>query len=288
MDSNREKLPNCNNITLAANVEPLMDFSVINPDNYSNVSVEFALRFYRSKFPKKLIIGHININSIRNKFEILKSMLSEVLDVLMITETKLDDSFPEQQFHIEGFNIPFRLDRNRHGGGLLLYVRNNINAVFLKSYVFPDNLKAFFIEILLKSFKWLICCSYNPNRINVATYLDQIGKGLDTYSRKYKNTLLIGDFNVEPNEANLKIFCNQYKLNSLNKEPTCVKNVNKPSCIDLFLTNNSKCFEDCLTLETGLSDFQKLIVTIMKNFRSSICSKILLLLKSFKKYLWNF
>ena len=58
-------------------------------------------------------------------------MLSEVLDVLMITETKLDDSFPEQQFHIEGFNIPFRSDRDRHGGGLLLYVRNNINVVLL-------------------------------------------------------------------------------------------------------------------------------------------------------------
>ena len=169
------------------------------------------------------MIGHININSIRNKFEILRSMLSEVLDVLMITETKLDDSFPEQQFHIEGFNIPFRLDRNRHGGGLLLYVRNNINAVFLKSYVFPDNIEAFFIEILLKSCKWLICCSYNPNRINVATHLDEIGKALDTYSRKYENTLLIGDFNVEPNEANMKAFCNQYKLKSLNKKPTCFK-----------------------------------------------------------------
>ena len=62
----------------------------------------------------------------------------------------------------------------------------------------------------------------------------------------------------------MKAFCNQYKLKSLNKEPTCFKNVNKPSCIDLFLTNNSKCFKDCLTLETGLSDFHKLIVTIMK------------------------
>ena len=117
-----EKLPNCNNITLAANVERLMDFSVINSDNCSNVSVESALKFYRSKFPKKLVIGHININSIRNKFEILKSMLSEVSDVLIITETKLDDSFPEQQFHIEGFDIPFRLDRNRHGGGYMFAI----------------------------------------------------------------------------------------------------------------------------------------------------------------------
>ena len=125
MDSNREKLPNCSNITLAANVEPLMDLSIINPDNYSNVSVESALKFYRSKFPKKLRIGHININSIRSKFEILKSMFSEVLDVLMITETKLDDSSPEQQLHIEDFNMPLRLVRSRYGRGLLLYVRNN-------------------------------------------------------------------------------------------------------------------------------------------------------------------
>ena len=188
-------------------------------------------------------------------------MLSEVLDVLMITDTKLDDSFPEQQFHIEGFNIPFRLDHNRHGGGLLFYVPNNINAVLLKSHVFPDNIEAFFIEILLKSCKRLIYCSYNPNRINVAIHLGEIGKALDTYSWKYENTPLIGDFNVEPNEANMKAFCNQYRLKYLNKEPTYFKNINKPSCIDLFRTNNSKCFEDCLTLET---DFHKLIVTIMK------------------------
>ena len=62
----------------------------------------------------------------------------------------------------------------------------------------------------------------------------------------------------------MKALCNQYKLNSPNKVPTCFKNVKKLSCVDLFLTNNSKCFEDSLTLETGLSDFQKLIVTIMK------------------------
>ena len=56
------------------------------------------------------------------------------------------------------------------------------------------------------------------------------------YTRKYENTLLIDDFNVEPNEANMNVFFNQYKLKSLNKEPTCFKNVNKPSYIDLSLT----------------------------------------------------
>ena len=47
-------------------------------------------------------------------------MLTEVLDTLMISETKLDDSFSEAQFYIEGFRAPFRLDRNKHGGRILL------------------------------------------------------------------------------------------------------------------------------------------------------------------------
>ena len=172
------------------------------------------------------------------------------------------------------FVYTFRLDRNRHDVELLLYVRNNINAVLLKSSVFPDNIEAFFTEILLKSCKWLMCYSYNPNRINVATHLGETGKALDTYSKKYEKTLLISDFNVEQNEANMKVFWNQYKLKSLNKDPTCFKNVNKLSCIDLFLTNNSKCFENCLTLETGLSDFHKLIATIMKTKQVRLPPKI--------------
>ena len=81
MDSNREKLPKDNYITLTPNVEPLIDLSVFNPDNYSNESAGSVLKFYRSKYPKKLIIGHININTIRSKLEILKSMLPEVLDI---------------------------------------------------------------------------------------------------------------------------------------------------------------------------------------------------------------
>ena len=78
-----------------------------------------------------------------------------MLDILILTETTVDDSFPGQQSHIQGFNIPFRLNRNIYGGGLLLCVRNNINAVLLQICVFPDNIKAFFIEIPLKSCKWL-------------------------------------------------------------------------------------------------------------------------------------
>ena len=54
-----------------------------------------------------------------------------------------------------------------------------------------------------------------------------------------------------------KVFCNQHTFKALNEEPTCFKNFNNPSCIDLFLTNSSKSFEKCF-------NFHKLIITILK------------------------
>ena len=43
-------------------------------------------------------------------------------DVLVITETKLDNSCPTSQFLVKGFGEPFRLDRNRSGGGVMIYI----------------------------------------------------------------------------------------------------------------------------------------------------------------------
>ena len=51
-------------------------------------------------------------------------MLTRVIDISMITETKLDDTFPVSQFEIDGFSTPFRLDRNKNGGDILLYIRS--------------------------------------------------------------------------------------------------------------------------------------------------------------------
>ena len=69
-----------------------------------------------------VIIGHLNINYLQNKFEALKHIIQGKMDVLVLSETKIDDSFPLNQFLIEGFGIPFRVDRNAHGGGLIVYI----------------------------------------------------------------------------------------------------------------------------------------------------------------------
>ena len=82
--------------------------------------------------PDKLILSHVNVNSIRNKFDSLVYMLDKNVDIFLISETKLDDSSPSAQFKIEGFTTPYRYDRNDKGGVLLLYIREDIPSRLLQ------------------------------------------------------------------------------------------------------------------------------------------------------------
>ena len=69
---------------------------------------------------------------------------------------------------------------------------------------------------------------------------------------------------MEANDSAISVFSDTYDLKSLIKEPTCYKNPNKPSCIDLILTNKPRSFQHSCVIETGLSDFHKMTVTVMK------------------------
>ena len=59
-------------------------------------------------------------------------------------------------------------------------------------------------------------------------------------------------------------FCESYNLSILIREPTCYKNPKNSSCIDPFLTNSPKSFQNSSMVETGLSNFHRTIVTVMK------------------------
>ena len=63
----------------------------------------------RLQNPKNIIIGNRNINSKSRKFDQLKSLISNHVDILVLTETKLDETFTTSSFLINGFSSPFRL-----------------------------------------------------------------------------------------------------------------------------------------------------------------------------------
>ena len=61
-----------------------------------------SLKGLKIQNKNRITIGHININSLLNKFEQLREFCKDNLDILLITETKIDSSFPMAQFHIPG------------------------------------------------------------------------------------------------------------------------------------------------------------------------------------------
>ena len=65
----------------------------------------------------KVIIGNLNIISIINKFEQLKETVLKSIDIIVVTETKLDETFLDSLFLTDGFSKPYRFDRNKNGGG---------------------------------------------------------------------------------------------------------------------------------------------------------------------------
>ena len=128
---------------------------------------KITLKGIRMKNLRGLIIAYLNFNSLRNKFESLKFLIGTNVDVLVIAEMKLNGTFPTAQFLIEGFKKPFRYDRNEHGGGLLIYVREGIPTKQKTEFKFPND-----IEFLLHKKKWLLFGIYRPPSQNEKYFLE--------------------------------------------------------------------------------------------------------------------
>ena len=227
------------------------------------------LRDFKLANVNRPVIAHLNINSIRNKLEPLKAIIENNLDILLISETKLDDSFPDPQFIIDGFSPPFRVNKDTRSGGLLLYVRDhiltkeiNINSNFSLS---ADSMQGICLEINFRNRKWFLFGGYNSQKKNIGNYLDYVEKILDSHMSKYDNFLIMGDFNSETNESAMMDFCSIFNLHNLVKEPTCFKNPQNPSSIDVMLTNRPKSFLRTITVETGISDHHIMTVTVLRS-----------------------
>ena len=164
-------------------------------------------------------IGYLNITSIRNKFGFLVHQVKGNTDILMISETKLDESFPPGQYFLDGYSVLFRFDRNANGGGILLHIKEDIPSKLLS---INKNIEGFLVKInLLKKKKWLLSCSYNPTKMQKSNHLAELRESTDLYLTKYDQLLFLGDFNPGVEDSSVKIFYSSYNLTSMINRPTC-------------------------------------------------------------------
>ena len=106
-------------------------------------------------------LAYLDINSIHNKFDLLIEGLSGSVNVIMISESKIVETFPARQFLIDGYTPPYRLDRNCNGGGIIIDVRENISS---KLFEISTSIEGILIELNLRKKRWLLCGSCNPHK----------------------------------------------------------------------------------------------------------------------------
>ena len=121
---------------------------------------KIGLQEMKRNSPDRLILGHVNINSIRNKFDALTYIIGNNIDIILISETKIDDAFPTAQIFIKGFSAPYRQERNRTGGGLLLFVREDVPSRILNPKSETD-IETLSVKINFRKRRWFLNCSYN-------------------------------------------------------------------------------------------------------------------------------
>ena len=155
----------------------------------------------------KLTFGHLNINYLRNKFDQLTEMVKGFVDIFLISESKLDDSFPE---------VNSLLMATMHPSGLIgMGMEGDFCYIYIPAKVLHSDFPAdesFCAEIILYKKRWLINCSYNPHKNNICRRLEVVIKTLDSYYSKYENVIFLEDFNAGVLETGMTSFCESYNL----------------------------------------------------------------------------
>ena len=110
----------------------------------------------RKKNVDRVIIGSLNINTILSKLDQLAVIIGNSIDILTIQETKLQKGIDTDRLKMPGYHEPYRLDRNRHGGGVLIYVREDIPTKPVK-HSFTRDIEGMFIETLNDKYEIIRC-----------------------------------------------------------------------------------------------------------------------------------
>ena len=117
---------------------------------------------------------------------------------------------------------------------------------------------------------WFLFGSYHSPSQSDEYFFNHVENGLGVYSKVYDKYMLIEDFNAEESEPCLSQFLFEMNAKNVVKEPTCFKSLSNPSYIDLAITNSFSSFQNKKAISTGLSDFPKMVVSVLKyNFHRS-------------------
>ena len=242
---------------------------------------------------KGIKIASLNINSLLKHIDEIRVLLTEyTFDILAINESKIDNSISDNELHIFGYDI-IRKDRNRYGGGVVLYVRDNIPFSERKDLISKD-LEMVCIEINRPYNKsLLINVWYRPPNSDI-NFFDEYVEFLCKCQAENKELIVLGDLNCDVSKTpldnqtrKLQFLCSLYQFDQLINEPTRVTPTSA-SLIDLILTNKPENISQSGVVHLGISD-HSLIFAIRKLTlpKSGKTSPMVREVRDFKNFVQN-
>ena len=209
-----------------------------------------------------------------NKLDLIALELS-MYDIITLSETWLDQSIDTMDILIPNYQEPIRLDRNRHGGGVAVYISKSVPFVERKELQVP-NLEAIWAEVHLSKMKVLIGTFYIHPRF---ADWNLVNLAIDQAIQTCPNLILLGDFNEDmldhQKSRNIRNIMNTYNLNQLIDTPTRITN-RTSTLIDLILTTNSITCSNKGVLDPSCSDHSPIHMStsVMKVSHRSYTRKI--------------
>ena len=230
-----------------------------------------TLRLKKKQHSKSLFFAHINVNSLGNKRDYFRDILSHnLIDVLCVSETKLCDEYVYTDFHVDGYRV-HRKDRSQASGGLLVWVRSDLPHHRDSAYEFPEidcHVESMVLNFTIKKEQWFLVVTYKNPRTSSRIFVDLLS---NTYQSLFRNgtvkeVILMGDVNIDMmDRSNIMTneLCDIYGLTNVISEPTCYKSSNG-TLIDPIIVVNSQRFYKSINVKCGHSDWHNLTCCITK------------------------
>lgn len=229
-----------------------------------------------------LDIIHLNTRSIRNKVDYLSNLV-ESFQIACFSETHLDAETESSSLILDGFDEPLRKDRNRNGGGIMVYISSQIK--YIRRHDLEDaRIETIWVELKLKDIKLLLCCLYRSDfTASQSIFITEIQNSIETALDYTPHVILTGDINIDflnLTNTQLRDCMALYNLKNVISGPTRVT-VNSSTLIDPVIVSDAFSVLDSGTLDVDgfISDHKATYISIQINLNMS---------NSYHREVWNY
>ena len=215
-------------------------------------------------------IAHLNVCSLVKNIDEIRLMLNKAkIDIITFCETRLDSTISDNEIYVDGYNV-VRNDRNRNGGGVIIYVNSRLNYKVLEEF-HNYNLELACIEVDLNKQKpFLLLSLYRPPDSGIGVF-DDIENVLQSVETRFCDYILIGDMNCDllhktPSNytKRLRSIADEYCLTQCVTKATRITKRSK-TLIDHVFTSTAENVSDCTVIPISLSDHEMVMFSWKRN-----------------------